>query len=667
MTLAEPAFNARAAREARLVPLAGYAVFHLNLMFSSIPEEARAEVIARCYEPLLDLAEHVAPVGIEASGLTLEIAAQLAPAWIARLRRLIAAGRAEFVGSGYAQAIHPLMPAEAVEKNLSLGHETYRALLGTAPSLALVNEQAWSDGLTPLYAEAGYRAIVMDWDNPAAHNGAWNRHWRYHPQIAAGGAAEVAVLWSHTIAFQKLQRLAHGDMSVGEYLAFAGSQRGPVERIFPLYTNDAECFDFRPGRFGTETRLDGGEWRRIAEAFKGFTERGIGEIVLPSRALARGLGYNAGQRLALGTAECPVPVKKQLKYNVTRWAVTGRDDLAVNTQCWRAYRALSISRASDMAWRELLALWSSDFRTHITPPRWQAFRERLDSFAEKLGAGAPAPPARPGRTGENLPKGVAADGRFLRVDTPSLWARLDLRRGLAIDAVGLKSEPPLAGGLALGALDDIALSPDWYTGNAVYEEPGESKVTDLEWCAIDGAEAAANGDIALFTRVATPKGPVEKQLIFRAAEPRVDCHVTFDWRDWGRGSLRLGHVTLKPAAFEAGELAYATQNGGRLTETFPLAGRTVDLGAPVSFLVSAQGAAGMTGGWLEAGDAARFVRLECDAAVAACVGLVEHKPAGGRALCRLMLSAMELDETRKPDPGPSASRRFAYSIVLGRR
>jgi hypothetical protein len=40
-----------------------FALFHLNLAFSSIEEENRAEVIRRCYWPLLDLAQAHGPIG----------------------------------------------------------------------------------------------------------------------------------------------------------------------------------------------------------------------------------------------------------------------------------------------------------------------------------------------------------------------------------------------------------------------------------------------------------------------------------------------------------------------------------------------------------------------------------------------------------------------------
>src|ERR1043166_8397531 len=84
-----------------------FAFFHLNLAFSSIEEERRDDVIARCYWPLLCLAErHV--IGLEISGHTLEEIAARDPAWIARTRELIASGRVELIGSGYSQMIGPL-------------------------------------------------------------------------------------------------------------------------------------------------------------------------------------------------------------------------------------------------------------------------------------------------------------------------------------------------------------------------------------------------------------------------------------------------------------------------------------------------------------------------------------------------------------------------------
>ncbi len=52
------------------------------------------------------------------------------------------------------------------------------------------------------------------------------------------------------------------------------------------------------------------------------------------------------------------------------------------------------------------------------------------------------------------------------------------------------------------------------------------------------------------------------------------------------------------------------------------------------------------------------VRIEVDREIAPLVGLLNHRQAGGKLFCQLMLSALELDDTRKPAPyreGPGAS------------
>lgn len=125
-----PARSELPAARAQTARLDLFAVFHLNLAFSSIEESDRTTVIARCYWPLLALAATHGPIGIEATGFTLEEIEARDPAWIARFRELIAQGKAELVGSGYAQAIGPLMPAKMVAANLRIGNDIYRRLLG---------------------------------------------------------------------------------------------------------------------------------------------------------------------------------------------------------------------------------------------------------------------------------------------------------------------------------------------------------------------------------------------------------------------------------------------------------------------------------------------------------------------------------------------------------
>jgi hypothetical protein len=375
-----------------------------------------------------------------------------------------------------------------------------------------------------------------------------------------------------------------------------------------------------------------------------------------------------------------VPVKKQRKYNLSRWAVTGRDDIAVNAACQRIYEHL-FAHGGD--WKELCYLWSSDFRTHITEARWNAFVERLSlalSLTSSLRGGrkreafsgggldtAPSPHPK-NALGIFRRYAVATDPRegevserHITVSTPTVTATLDRRRGLAVERLSFGG-PALIGGLPHGHFDDIALQADWYTGDCVFEAPGEHKVTDLEWC--EASVTHEDGDTIVSARIDTPKGPIEKTMRFSATEPRVDFELAFHWSDWGKGSLRLGHITLLPDAFDWATLSLTTHNGGKDAETFSLKDTEVDHGAPVSFLVSCSHGIGMTEGWAELGDATTRIRVEVDRATAPLLGLLTHKRVGGSLFCQLALSALELDETRKPCAIVNAPRRFKFGVRL---
>jgi hypothetical protein len=639
-----------------------FALFHLNLAFSSIEEEHRGDVIARCYWPLLDLAQAHGPMGLEITGFTLKEIAKRDPEWIGRARALIASGKIELIGSGYAQIIGPLVPARVTEANLRIGNEIYRKLLGVTPSLALINEQAYSAGLVGLYLDAGYRAILMDWDNPGAEHPEWNAETRYLPQRAVGAdGRSIGLLWTNTVAFQKLQRFAHGDIAPEQYLDHLREKRSDNARVLCTYASDAEIFDFRPGRFRTEEAVSGeSEWKRLTQAFAAI--RWEFGWVAPSAALVFE-SKQAHQDLKLESAAVPVPVKKQRKYNLSRWAVTGRDDIAVNAACQRIYEGLVASGADDAAWKELCYLWSSDFRTHITEKRWKKFCARLREVGQKyVGASAPPHPTALRCCSARPCGGEGYQGRFVDVETPSLKARIDHRRGLAIESLQFKSDAkPVIGGLPHGHFDDIALQADWYTGDCVFEAPGEHKVTDLEWC-VPHVAKDANGDTVVSACIETPKGPIEKTIRFFTTEPRVEFDIAFHWSDWGKGSLRLGHITLLPDAFDWASLSLTTHNGGKNPETFSLNGRTVDHGAPVSFLVSCSHGVGMTEGWAELGDGKTRLRIDVDRSVAPLLGLLTHKEIGGSLFCQFVLSALELDETRKPSAYKTGPRRFRFGI-----
>jgi hypothetical protein len=607
---------------------------------------------------LLRLAEQHPHLGIELSGYTLEEIARLDPVWVRKAREMIAAGQIELIGSGYSQMIGPLVPARVVAENLRIGNAVYRRLLEAQPKVALVNEQAFSAGLVGHYLDAGYSALLMDWDNPAANHPEWDSEYQYLPQHAAGlEDRKIQVLWTNTVAFQQMQRFVHGDIAQDAYLGFIRGRRAASTRALCLYASDAEIFDFRPGRFRTETKLpDGSEWERIGKALAAVTAEPGVTLVSPSDVLGLIGRDGGGNLLRLESANCPVPVKKQRKYNLARWAVTGRDNIAVNAACERIYRGM-LAR-SDADWKELCYLWASDFRTHLTDTRWTGFKARLAAAEAKYASPLPQPIA--------IPAVAPIAERHLDIDTPMLRARLDRRRGLAVERLRFSNdEYATVGGIPHGSFEDIGLQADWYTGDCVFEAPGEHKVTDLEWCEAR-IEKRDSGDIIAHADIDTPKGRIEKHLRFYARERRVDFDLTFHWQDWGKGVLRLGHFTLLPDAFRLDRLSLSTTNGGGC-ERYELAGRIIDHGAPVSFLVSSSHGIGMTEGWAEIGDDQTRLRIEVDRCTAPLLGLLVHRPArrsdGSAGLfCQLQLSAMELDDTRKPSDYGTSPRRFRFSL-----
>ncbi len=643
-----------------------YNFFHLNLAYSAIEEEDRAKVVERCYWPLLRLArERNLPFGIELSGYTLECIAELDPEWVMELRSLIHEGPCELIGCGYAQVIGPLVPSKVTAANLRIGHEVYERLLGLRPEIALLNEQAFSGGMVPLYRDADYRAIIMEWNNPAHGHADWDPEWRYLPQRAQGvGDSEIQLIWNKSIAFQKFQRYVHGELELDEILDYVRSHCVEHQRALPLYGNDVEVFDFRPGRYMTEAPLHGdGEWARVERLYASLqAEPGI-TFIRPSEVLTLADQSGADELLRLESSAQPIPVKKQSKYNVVRWAVTGRDDLDINTRCWRIFSRLNDSvDAQESDWRELCYLWSSDFRTHITKGRWSAYLERFKGFESKWSwsgknsdwAQLKAQPAQGDSNPSHLSSGISGvsvlrNGRMLEIEGKRLNVRLNCLRGLALDMLMDREvcEVPLCGTLHHGYFDDIRYGADYYSGHLVLESPGRPKVTDLNEVEPVISEEAG-GMVRIGARVQTAIGPVDKQWLIDDATGVVRLRYRLDWSEPFLGSLRLGHLTLMPEAFERLAMEYRTHNGGTVEERYALDDQEINHGSPVSFLVSASQALGVTEGLVCMGDGKKQLRARFDKNQAALIGLMSHHKVKDSSFTRLAFTAREMDDSSHP-------------------
>jgi hypothetical protein len=680
-----------------------YSIFHLNLAYSSIPESQRLEVIQRCFWPLLRLAtEDGIPIAIEAPGYTLEVVESLDPLWIKELKQAIARKKVEFVGSGYTQLIGPLVPAEVNEWNLKIGIKVYKKLLHIASNVWFINEQAYSRGIVEHYSNLGAKGIMMEWNNPRSLHPEWDSEYRYYPQIAVGNNGKtIPVLWNDSISFQKFQRYAHNDIGFDEMAQYLTDHVGSQNRYFCLYGNDAEIFDFRPGRFKTEPKLvKDGEWSRIRYLYRRFQGEHRFELVLPSdvfEAASDASGLPSLMPISLESAVQPIPVKKQPKYNATRWQVTGRNSAWLNAQCNEIYRRICVARDRKVVSgkdlrkleKDLCYLWSSDFRTHIVHERWtvlsEQIEETLNNLERMIGSHDDGfhikeiPVEVNGVFGtiffstkqednavENpFLKNIDMGERFVQIKTASVDIVFNHRRGLSIESLAFPGifPKPLLGTIKHGYFEDISLGADWYSANTVLQRPGKSQITDLERTdpVFSNGTSLRGSWIGCVGETSTEVGTIHKRFTVYQDIPQVDMEFTFQWEKIPLGSFRSGFVTLLPESFDSSSMFYATHNGGYEIEVFQMNNRSIAQGAPSSGVVTASTGLGATDGVVVIGDRMKGMAFYFDQAVCAAMPMISFRSADPSFFARIMFSLGEMDESRtEAMPGPV---KFVYSIT----
>jgi hypothetical protein len=635
-----------------------YALFHLNLAYSSIPLEARPDVVRRCYWPLLEMATSTGiPLGIELTGWSLEQLQQIDPRWVQRFGELLSQGRCELIGSGYVQLIGPLVPHRVNRWNQRLGLDAYARLLGARPTVALVNELAFSSSLVDLYAGFGYEALVMDRDNVRLALGMGQLPIAEAPTHALGPeGAELPVLWADSILFQRLQHYVHGDIRRDDYLGYLRRRIDSGERLLPIYANDAEVFDYRPGRFTAESPTHRqGEWARLAGLLSSLRDEGLVAWCSPSEAL-REAASRAARPAVLASAAQPIPVKKQAKNNLARWAVSGRDSTWINSLCHRLAAALpdEPERAAD--WQTLCRLWSSDLRTHITESRWLLARDELAAFAQQLDVDTGYGCTQVGAAGDGPPlAGFEIDrdeeNIALTIRTAKLVLVLNLRRGLNVTSLAFASHEflPCAGTVPHGFFTEIGLGADFYTGGSVVELPCDNaRLTDLE--RVEPELRWTADQLQLRVTIPTRMGPIVKTLSLRRDSEVLDLEIAFPGWTRPRGVVHVGTVTLLPEAF-SGPLTMRCANGGPSRERFEF-DCSFDHSAPSSTMVSSSTGLGATDGELEIGDEQRGLRLNWDPGQCAVLPMVSHRQVRPGALTRIFFSMQEFDDTFRPGGVP---------------
>lgn len=615
-------------------------------MYSSIEKESREEVIKKCYWPIFELADIGIPIGIEAPAITLDIINSIDPKWLKTLSEYVHNGQIEFIGSGYSQVIGPLLPAEVNYWNQKLGVARYEKYFGFAPKLALTNEMAYSSGILEHYKGEGVEALIMEWNNPKSMHQEWENEWRYFPQRALDNdGGNIPIIWADSIGFQKFQRYAHKEYELEEFVNYLKLHAMKTDGYFPLYSNDVEIFDYRPGRYQTEAQIDGeSEWKRIHDLYNFLREENWCSFVFPSEVLLGLENSNSGHLIKLESPNQPILVKKQEKYNINRWALTGRDDIGINTKCYQIYREISTSKSKNSEdWRELCYLWSSDFRTHITHKRWIDYIGKLDHCLIKW----------------NIKKGNRSgirydavdsykcieDGKWLSIENDNYHIKFNKRKGFTIQDLSFKriNNKPLIGTLAHGYYDDIALGADFYSGHAIIERLGKHKDTDLAEI-IPKIEKDRNGYKILTKQPGNDCVFVNR---IQLGDDTIDLFKAITYNSDEKSIIHPFNFTVNPETWDHNTLYVETHNGGSNPEIFYLCGQNISHGNIYSSLISARYGFGNSEGIFSIGDKNKKLTFKCDMTSSAMLPSIVYNETNGIIYFRLRYSAQEIDETTK--------------------
>lgn len=629
-----------------------YTAWHLNMNYSSLEKADRPKVIEKCYWPLLNLAESTGcPQGIEISGSSLRIIEQLDSSWLKKLIALETQGLVEVIASGYEQIVGPLAPARVNLANLIYGNKVIQELLGVSPSVSFVSEQCASSGVLSVHEDAGFGATVMEWENAWIANPSWPKNIGWSPQRFKTSSG-IGIIWNHSRLFQGLQKFVHGELPLSALTRSYENAKGYPDTAFCFYGGDTETFDFRAQRFSTEALLRTGEWNRLEKVVRMTIDSGA-KWLRPSNLLPE----LPSEGINPFTFQNQILTKKQDKYNAVRWAVSGRDNYDLNNY---AHHLSSLQTSSgnreQMDVAAVLPIWASDLRTHLTDLRWAELQRQHPGRASFSSS------PQHEKFGRKLPEksSLATGGLVLESDFISLF--IDPSKGCTIEAAVVKCpcNVSLFGRLPYGSLCGPLHSPDWYSGNVVYQSPAQPQDSDIA-VRVSDFKIKTNG-LALETQFSTRNFDITKIFQLAPDESWFDTTLEFKFKADRVGTLRAGFLTLMPDAWNWKSTIFGSHDGGYHENRWPIAEFSFDMGLPVSPNVSATNLAGISEGIFWISDPHHKLEVQLDPYSRGAALMLAVNMASTHNLFRSFFSIQEYDDTFKA--GRSDSLRLSYRTRL---
>lgn len=361
-----------------------YSCFHGNLLSSNIPEKQYSLILDRCYWPIIELAESKqTKIGIEFPVTSLNIIEKVDKSFIAKIKNLQNRNLIEFIGAGYTQAIQPLLPYELNKQNLLISKDIYQHYFDKTPEIYYLNEQNISQKTHLLYQEVGIHNLLMDFDciKPTQ-----NLPYKYIYNPATITNSQTNIIWNSSIAFQRFQRYIHGSIDIKEMTEYITSHYAKQHnRSFMFYGSDWEIFDYKPGEIDIKYTHKQTEFLRLEKLITLLKQNENIEFILPKETLLE----PTIEIPEITTASHPIITKKQDTYNITRWAVCGRNNTTNNTELYDSHQKINTLKSdgekiSTTDIKNLLLLMSSDYRTFTTENKYHNFLKKQAELSTEL-------------------------------------------------------------------------------------------------------------------------------------------------------------------------------------------------------------------------------------------------------------------------------------------
>lgn len=621
--------------------------FHFNLFFSSVDESQRKFIVKNCYYPIIDIARiHDIPINIEASSRTLLEIKKIDKKFVRLLIKLIKDKKVYFIASGFNQIISPLVPYEINKKNLQIGNYYYKKILGIIPQTALINEMAFADNIADIYSDLKFKSIILDYENTIYAEKNRNNKISQYCYSDSSKKKKLNIIFASSFLFQQFQNCIYGDISFNKYLKILKKYISDVNINTPIYSGDAEVFNFRGSRFTAERPKIHDEWERVYKLLSMIKNKlNIKFSLINNLDIIKNKNVNR-----LTSSKSPIIVKKQPKYNVSRWAVTGRADQKINTLCYKIFKNKNLiikKIGSKKFYESLLDLWSSDYRTHITKKRWTLYQKKMNyllNFIKEKKLEEKKFNFKNIISNKNV--FFDKEKTILFIKTKKIKLSLNLKRGLAIDKLSFKSHKfnPIIGTIYREKLKSIHDGADFYSGNLTHELLSSmSKITDLN--PVNPKIYEDEKSINICSMQKFKYGKLKKIIEILKDSEAININCDYNWNKKCIGSLRINNISF--LNINNKKIYYYCKNGGENYDKFLLKDY-FDQSTPPTKFVSLKSGLGCTDSKLSFKINDKSIYFHWDNPTNYVMPTIQYKKINNQKLLRVFFSNQEFDETSHP-------------------